>query len=156
MKKTAAFLLLSLLLPGTALAQVIKPDQVPAAVKKGLQEKFPTAKRVEWKLKTDRNYEAEFILKGTDIALKIDSTGKWLETESAAPRSKVPPVVKDTIARRFKGYKIVEVQTVQRWNEQQVVWEIHLENANEIVKAQFDGKGAIISRSAKPRSGKEK
>jgi hypothetical protein len=154
MKKTTEFLLVILFLSGTALAQVIHPDQVPATVKKGLQERFPTARRVEWKIKSDKNYEAEFSLKGTDIAVKLDSTGKWLETESAAPRSKVPTVVKDTIARRFKGYKIVEVQTVQRWNEQQVVWEIHLENANETVKAQFDGEGAIISRSAKPRSRK--
>lgn len=68
----------------------------------------------------------------------------------------VPSAVEDTIAKRFTGYKVVEIQTVQRWNEQRVVWEIHLEGANEIVKAQVDGDGAILSRFAKPKSGKQR
>lgn len=52
-------------------------------MKKGLRQKFPAVKHVEWKIKSDRNYEAEFTLNGTDIAAKFDRTGKWLETESA-------------------------------------------------------------------------
>jgi hypothetical protein len=156
MKNTIQILLLAFLLPLVTLAQTITPSHVPSAVKIGLRDKFPTVKRAEWKIKSDRNYEAEFTLKGKDIAVKFDSTGKWLETESSASRSAVPSAVRDTIATKFKGYKWVEIQTVQRWNEQRIIWEIHLEGAKEIVKAQFDGDGAILSRSAKPKSGKAK
>jgi hypothetical protein len=156
MKNVIKILLIALLFSGAALAQTVPASHVPRAVKKSLREKFLSAKRVEWKIKSDRNYEAEFTLKGTDIAVKFDAKGKWLETESAALRSAIPPAVQDTIATRFKGYKVIEIQTLQRWNEQHVVWEIHLEGTNEIVKAQFNGNGAILSRSAKPKSGKEK
>jgi hypothetical protein len=156
MKKTAQILFITLLLSGEALAQTLTESQVPRAVKKGLWEKFPAAKRVEWKMKSDRNYEAEFIVKGTDIAVKLDRTGKWLETESAALRSAIPSTVEDSIATRFKGYKVVEIQTVQRLNEQHLIWELHFENAKEIVKAQFDSDGTILSKSTKPKSGEEK
>jgi hypothetical protein len=90
-------------------------------------------------------------MKGIEIAAKFDSTGKWLETESAAIRSRVPAAVLDTITEYFKGYKIVEIQTVHRWNEERLLWEIHLDGANEIVKAQFDNYGRILSQSAKPK-----
>ena len=156
MRKTFHFFPIALVLSGTALAQIITVNQVPSVVKENFHMKFPAIKRVQWKFKSDRNYEAEFSLHGTEIAAKFDSTGKWLETESATIRSRVPAAVLDTIADYFKGYKIVEIQTVQRWNEERVFWEIHLDGANEIVKAQFDNKGWIISQSAKSKSGEEK
>jgi hypothetical protein len=113
--------------------------------------KFPTVKRAEWKIKSDKNYEAEFSLKGTEIAAKFDSAGKWLETESAISRSKVPKAVRKTVDRGFKGYKVIERQSVQRWNEKPLTYELHLGNAREIVKAQFAGDGSILSQSAKPK-----
>jgi len=155
-KHVVKILLIALLFPGLASAQTVTKSHVPRTVKKSFREKFPAAKRVEWKPKSDRNYEAEFSLNGTDIAVKFDPKGKWLETESTASQSSVPSALQDTIATRFKEYKVVEIQTLHRYNEQHVVWEIHLEGANEIVKAQFNGDGALLSRSAKPKKGKEK
>lgn len=35
--------------------------------------------------------EAEFTFKRTDIAVKFDTTGNWLETESAIPRASMKP-----------------------------------------------------------------
>ena len=137
-------------------AQVLTADQVPAAVKQAFQTKFPAVKRAEWKIKTDKNYEAEFTLKGTDIAAKFDSAGKWLETESAIAPSKIPQAVRATIAKQFKGYKVVESQVLQRLNEARPIYELHLENAKEIVKAQFSDGGAILNQSAKPNAAETK
>jgi hypothetical protein len=134
-------------------AQVLTADQVPAAVKQAMQTRFPDVKRAEWKLKSDKNYEAEFTRRGTGIAAKFDPAGKWLETESAISRSKVPKAVRGTVDRQFKGYKIVETQTVQRCNQDQLIYELHLENAKEVVKAQFSADGALLNRSAKPKPG---
>jgi len=151
MRRSFQFLPMTLILSGTALAQIITAKQVPPVVKENFQAKFPAIKRVQWKFKADRNFEAEFALKGIEIAAKFDSTGKWLETESAAIRSRVPAAVLDTINEYFKGYKIVEIQTVHRWIEERLLWEIHLDGANEIIKAQFDNNGRILSQSAKPK-----
>ncbi len=135
-------------------AQAITPEQVPDEVKQGLQEKFPTVKQAEWKIKADKSYEAEFTLNGTEIAAKFDSTGKWLETESAISRFKVPKSVRDAASRKIGGYKVVERQSVQRWNEERLIYELHLENSNEIVKAQFTEDGKVLSQSAKARPAK--
>ena len=151
MRRSFQFLPMTLILSGTALAQIITASQVPPVVKESFQGKFPAIKRVQWKIKTDRNYEAEFALKGIEIAAKFDSAGKWLETESATIRSRVPAAVLNTINEYFKEYKIVEIQTVHRWNEERLLWEIHLDSANEIVKAQFDNNGWILSQSAKSK-----
>jgi curli biogenesis system outer membrane secretion channel CsgG len=137
-----------------AIAQVLKPEQVPSAVKQGFAAKFPTVKLADWKIKSDKNYEAEFTLKGTDIAAKFDSTGKWLETESAISRFKVPKAVRDISSKTFKGYKVVERQSLQRWNEESLIYELHLENAKEIVKAQFAVDGSILSQSTKAKPAK--
>jgi hypothetical protein len=148
---TALIIAITMFLSLVASAQSLTPEQVPDVVKQGFQAKFPAVKRAEWKIKSDKNYEAEFTLKGTEIAAKFDSTGKWLETESAISSSKVPKAVRDTAAKTFKGYKVIERQSVQRWNEEPLIYELHLENAKEIVKAQFAADGSVLNQSAKPK-----
>jgi Putative beta-lactamase-inhibitor-like, PepSY-like len=144
----------TVLLPLAALAQDLTADQVPSAIKEACKTRFPTVKAVAWKLKSDKNYEAEFTLKGTEIAAKFDSAGKWLETESAISRSKLPKAVRTTAAKQFAGYKVVETQTVQRWNEESLIYELHLENAKEVVKAQLSRDGALLNQSATPKPDK--
>ena len=77
------------LLPSCASHQTSKSKpkaaaEVPGVVRQAFQARFPAVKEVEWKLKSDRNYEAEFTLKEVEIAAKFDSAGKWLETSTDA------------------------------------------------------------------------
>lgn len=137
-------------------AQVLTPAKVPAVVREAFRTKFPAVKQVAWKMKSDKNYEAEFTVNKAEVAVKFDARGKWLETETAIPRAKVPAAVRDTIAKRFPGYKVIETQDMQRWNDERLMYEIHLENAREIVKAQFYDDGAIIKQSAKPKPARGK
>ena len=55
--------------------------------------------KVEWKLKNDHSYEAEFRLNGVEVAAKFDANGKWLETETTIARTKLPPDVRATRPR---------------------------------------------------------
>ena len=144
----------ALLLPLVARAQVLTADRVPTPVRQARQEKFPAVKSVEWKLKSDKNYEAEFTVKGASIAAKFDPAGKWLETESAISRSKLPKVVRKAADRQFKGYKVTETQSVQRWNEESLIYELHLEDGREIVKAQFSAEGIVLNQTVKPKADK--
>jgi hypothetical protein len=80
--------------------------------------------------------------------------GKWLETESAISRSQVPKAVRTAVAKQFAAYKVVERQTVQRCNEERLIYELHLENATEVVKAWFSVDGAVLNQSAKPKPAK--
>jgi hypothetical protein len=157
MTKRGALTLLAIACFSAVLAaQSLASAQVPAVVKQALRAKFPAVRQVAWKMKADKNYEAEFTVTKAEVAVKFDASGKWLETETAIPASKVPPAVRETIARRFPGHKIIETQDLQRWNDQRLVYEIHLENAKEIVKAQFYDDGTVITQSAKPKPVKGK
>ena len=137
---------------GRPTKQALTPAQVPAAVARALAARFPGVAEVDWSIKSDRNYEAEFTAKGAEVAVKFDTTGKWLETESAIPLAGVPKPVMDTVAASFKAYKVIETQNMQRWNEKSLIYELHLENPKEVVKALFSADGKIISQSAKPKT----
>ena len=155
MKRTAKILLsfVIIVIAGAipAICAQVRSKQVPATVRQAFRAKFPAIRFAAWKIKSDGNYEAEFTLKRKEIAAKFDVTGKWIETESAIPRSQLPTTVSAAIAEKFRGYKIVETQTVQRWDETRLIYEVHLENAAEIVKLQLNADGAILNQSAKEK-----
>ena len=137
--------------PARIASRTIAAEQVPEAVKQAFLARFPAVKATEWKEKADKIYEAEFTLKGTEITAMFDSTGKWLETESAIDPAKVPKVVSAAAATQFKGYKVIETQSVQRWDEQHLIYELHFENAKDLAKAQFSSEGVILSQSTKAK-----
>jgi hypothetical protein len=136
----------------TLRAQVLTSSHVPVAIRHAFQAKFPAVRSAAWKIKSDGNYEAEFTLKRREIAVKFDVTGKWIETESAIPRRQLPTAVSSAIAQKFEGYKLIETQTVQRWNESRLIYEVHLETAGEIVKLQMYDDGTIVNQSAKEKT----
>jgi hypothetical protein len=131
-------------------------NQVPGPVRQVFQAKFPTVSQVEWKIKGDQNYEAEFTLEGTIIAAKFDPMGKWLETERAITQPELPQAVRNTADERFKGYTVVETQSLQSWDAKSLAYELHFENAKEIVKAAFSSDGVLLKQSAKPKTGSAK
>jgi hypothetical protein len=132
-------------------AAQVAADKVPTVVKQAYQAKFPGQRTVEWKLKTDGNYEAEFKWHGVDVAVKFSAGGKWLETETTIPVAQLTKEVSAAIARDFKGYKIIETQRLDDMDKR-VLLEVHLENAKEVVKTQFEPGGKLVSRSAKPKT----
>ena len=140
---------------GEAAKATLPAAQVPIAVRQAFQAKFPAVKTVTWMLKSDKNYEAEYLVKGAEVTIKFDPTGKWLETESAIPASQVPAQLRQQLSTKFVGYKVVETQSMQKWDDPALIYEIHLENAKEILKALFHADGTVLSQSAKPKATKK-
>ena len=151
MRTLITFVVISFVAPGL-FAQSLKPKQVPPAVISGLHEKFPNTRSATWKLKSDGNYEAEFTRNRREIAAKFDPSGQWIETESAIPRNQLTPAVAATITRRFKGYQIVETQTVVHLNQTRLIYEVHAQNRVEIVKVQLYDDGTIVMQSTKQKA----
>ncbi len=151
MTRTMLALILLMQAASIAVAQELPASKVPAAVQQAFHAKFPTVKQVAWKLKAP-TYDAEFLVKGLEVTVKFDADGKWVETESAIPTSKVPPAVNQAIAKQFAGYKVIETQDMQRVDDSRVRYEIHLENAKEVLKVMFYEDGTIINQSAKPKA----
>ena len=131
-------------------AQSVSADKLPTVVRAGYASRFPGTRKVEWKRKSDRSYEAEFDLHGIGIAAKFDSTGTWLETESDITAQQIPAAVNHAVGRSFKGYAIIERQRLER-RSGPTLFELHLANTTEILKTQFDSAGAVLMRQSKPR-----
>jgi hypothetical protein len=151
MQKAVCLLLLIGFPVALALSQVVPADKIPAPVIQALQSKFPGVKSVEWKVAKDNNLEAEFTLKGISITVKFDPAGKWLETESQISSVQVPKAVVDALTKKFVGYKIVETQNLQLYNDARMSYEIHLDNKKEILKVVLAADGTIQSQSTKPK-----
>jgi hypothetical protein len=138
-----------ILLSSIASAQKIKGDSVPATVKQACMEKFPLAKKIEWKLKSDKNYEAEFMQNGVELAVKFSPEGKWVETESGIKAVEVPAAVKNTITKDFPDYKVIERQKIESPGTAELIYEIHIKRNKEVVKLQYSAAGKELSRSSK-------
>ena len=149
MKTILGVLIAAAALTGEALAQPLPADQVPAKVREAFQSKFPGVSQVEWKLKNDKNYEAEFKRKGVEVAAKFDPKGKWLETETAIEQADLTKEVQATLTKEFKGYKIIETQKVERADDKRPLFEVHLEKADEVLKVQLEANGTVSSKSVK-------
>jgi hypothetical protein len=132
-----------------AYGQSLPADKVPAKVREAFRAKFPGVNKVEWNLKEDKNYEAEFTQKGADVAAKFNDDGKWLETETAIKQSDLTKEALATISKEFKGYKMIETQKVEFPGDKPMLFEVHLENAEEVLKVQLKGNGDIVSKSTK-------
>jgi hypothetical protein len=153
MKTMLGFLITSAALAAAVFAQQVSPHKVPASVNEAFHSKFRGVRKVEWKRKSDQNYEAEFKLKGVEIAAKFDQKGKWLETETTIGQSELTKDIRATISTDYKAYKIIETQKVERAGDKRILFEVHLENAEEILKLQFEGNGTVSSKSAKRKQG---
>ena len=151
MQKAVCVLLLIGFQAALSWAQVVTADKIPVPVIQALQSKFPGVKSVEWKVGKDKNLEAEFTLKGVAITAKFDPAGKWLETESQISVAQVPKAVVDALTKRFAGYKIVETQSLQLYNEARLTYEIHLDNNKQVLKVLLTADGKILSQSTKPK-----
>ena len=147
----SAIVALALLSCTTVVAQNLPASKVPAVVRQAFHARFPSVKQVAWKQKGP-TYDAEFLVKGAEVTVKFDPAGQWQETESAIGKAKVPAAVHETIAKEFSGYTVIETQDMQRADDPRTRYEIHLENAKQIVKVMFHADGAIISQSAKPKT----
>src|SRR5882762_476438 len=104
MNRILRVVILIALVSSMLLAAQIPSDKVPIIVRQSCEAKFPGVKKIEWKLKSDQNYEAEFKLNGVEVAAKFKSNGKWLETETTIARAKLPADVRATISKKFGGY----------------------------------------------------
>jgi len=151
MDRILGLLIVLAAIPSIAIAQQLSADNVPPVVRQACEAKFSGVRKVEWKLKSDHNYEAEFKRNGVEVAAKFDANGRWLETETTVTRAKLPVDVRTTISRQFGGYKIIETQTVERFDQKQLLYEVHLEDMKEVLKTLFEENGTLRSQSSKPK-----
>ena len=111
MKQVLILAAFALALAAPAHAQMLKPAQVPAAVKATFKAKFPAVKTNTWEKEGDK-YEAGFKQNGTTMSALITPAGELVETESDMSPSKLPAAVRTKLASDYKSFKVTEAATL--------------------------------------------
>ena len=107
MKKVMILAAFALALAAPAHAQMLKPAQVPAAVRATFKAKFPLVKTNSWEKEGDK-YEAGFKQDGITMSALITPAGELVETESDMSPAKLPAAVRAKLASDYKAYKVTE------------------------------------------------
>ena len=97
----------ALALAAPAHAQMLKPTQVPAAVRATFKARFPLVKTNTWEKEGDK-YEAGFKQDGVTISALITPAGELVETETDMSPAKLPAAVRAKLASTYRAYKVTE------------------------------------------------
>ena len=111
MKQALLLAAFALALAAPAHAQMLKPVQVPAAVRATFKANFPAVKTNTWEKEGDK-YEAGFTQNGTTMSALITPAGVLVETESDMSPTKLPAAVRAKLASDYKAYKVTEAATL--------------------------------------------
>jgi hypothetical protein len=112
MKRSVLFALAIAAFAGSAVAQDIKANSVPAAVKEALAKKYPNATKVSWE-KEKGNYEANWGGKsGEDTSVQFTPAGAFVEEVDAIAVSELPAAVAPYVKAHYNGAKIKEAGKV--------------------------------------------
>lgn len=136
--KTAFVLIPSLLVSvNTLMAQHLKESDVPQAAKETQKKMFAGTVVKGWELENG-NYEAEFILNGTETSACFDASGKWMQTETEINPGELPMPVMEYLGKNFKGKTIREADKVNR------------ADGKELYEVELDGKELLLDANGNP------
>ena len=101
--------------------KVYSQEVAPKVVLESFQSKFSKVTDVKWKVEKPEKWEtekqaeweAEFKMNGENISASFIASGKWLETEKELSKKDLPANVFKRLSRRFNGFKIEEVASIE-------------------------------------------
>jgi hypothetical protein len=134
--KTLIILVLSILFS----ASTLKAIEVPDAIKKAFQQKFPTAKKVKWEKEGSNDYEASFLLNGKELSALYSPDGQLKETETEISISEIPKVVVDALNKKYPNVKIDEAAKIER-ADNSIVYETEVKINKKKTDLLFDQNG---------------
>ncbi len=123
-----------------------KPVNVPVAVKKAFEAKFPNVAKVEWGMEKAGQYEAEFVQNMTGMSALFDTKGTLLETESKISETSLPQAIKSLLAKDYATYK---VEVIEKNEVKGVVkYEVVVEKDKKSLELVFDVNGKLLKKEA--------
>ena len=126
-------------------AQSVEQSDIPSAVLKAFQEKYPQAQDVEWEKESDTELEAEFDLNGEEMSANFSQDGTWMETETEIKRKDLPKAVQSTLKSQFAGYEIEESEKVAT-PEQPEAYEVEIEKGETTLSVMLDKNGKVLKQ----------
>ena len=141
MKQVLIMAAFALALTAPAHAQMLKPAQVPAAVKATFKAKFSAVTSNTWEKEGDK-YEAGFKQNGNTMSALITAAGALVETEMDMSPAKLPAAVRTKLASDYKAYKINEAATITR-ADGSTVYEAEVARGGKAQDVLFNADGSL-------------
>ena len=95
----------------TACSQKIN---VPSAVSKAFNSKYPGATNVKWGKENAKEYEAEFKLNGTNVSANFGTDGSWVESETVIKESDLPAPVVAALKKNYPGSVVTMAERLEQ------------------------------------------
>ena len=121
-----------------------KKDEVPENVKTAFNQKFPNATKVKWGKENSSEWEAEFKMDGMEYSANFNNDANWLETEYEIEVNDLPELVKSTIVKEFKDYKIKESEISE--TAEGKVYEFEIKKGEERLEVAIDKEGKVVKK----------
>jgi|GEM_PF-1134490 len=145
MKKILAFIITAQIFAATLYAQTkLNETSIPEVVRSKFKTLYPASK-VEYWLKEEGNYVAEFDYQKKEMVIFFTPDGKVIKSETRIQPSEIPKDAQAYIVKHYPGKKITDAVTTKDHQGNQI-YEAEVGELDLI----FDGKGQFI-RSVKER-----
>jgi hypothetical protein len=136
-------LVAALFVSGTVSGQDIPAAEVPAAVVKTFNTRFPATTGLEWERKGEL-YEAEFHVNRVDHKALLDANGKLLKFKKDIRSTDLPPAVRNTIQTQYKNFKIDDTDKVESAGV--IYYQVELDGEPHDQKVVFREDGKVDSQ----------
>ena len=87
---------------------------VPPAVTKAFNGKYPNATNIKWGKESAKEYEAEFKLKGNNVSANFGTDGSWVETETTIAANELPAAVNTAIMTKYAGAIFSRTEKIEK------------------------------------------
>ena len=87
---------------------------VPPAVTKAFNGKYPNATNIKWGKESAKEYEAEFKLNNTAMSANFGLDGSWVETETTIRTSDLPTAVAAAITKKYPDAAFIIIEKIEK------------------------------------------
>jgi hypothetical protein len=125
-------------------AQKSDSKDVPEKVLSAFNAKFPDAKKVEWDMEKDTEWEAEFKWNGKEYSANFSTDGEWRETEYEIKETEIPSNIRAILDQNFSDYEIEEPEVADTPSGKS--YEMEVEVGEEEYEVTIDPKGNLTKK----------
>lgn len=144
MKNLTLISVLAVTLSLQSCAQESESKNVPEKVLTAFKTKFPDAKKVNWEMENDSEWEAEFKLNGKEYSANFSAEGEWLETEYEIKESDIPSNILAVLDKNFSDYEIEELEIAETASGNS--YEMEIEIGEDGFEVTIDAKGNLTKK----------
>lgn len=125
-------------------AQKPESNNVPEKVQTAFNAKFPDAKKVEWEMENDSEWEAEFKWNGKEYSANFGTEGEWRETENEIKESEIPADIRAILDQNFSDYEIEDPEIAEKPSGKS--YEMEIEMGDEEFEVTIDAEGNLTKK----------